>query len=74
MPTALDHPPSVELLKSLTPGSLKQNLAKALRLWVILRTIYGDEADIRLQHDEFTYNQLRLRMIEYLQETVNIYK
>ncbi len=59
MPTTFDHPPSVELLKSLTPGSLKQNLAKALRLWVILRTIYGDEADIRLQQDEFTYNQWR---------------
>jgi len=59
MPTAFDHPPSVELLKSLTPGSLKQNLAKALRLWVILRSIYGDEADQRLQQDEFSYNQWR---------------
>jgi hypothetical protein len=56
-----DYPPTVELLKWLTPGSLRQNLAKALRLWVILRSIYGDEADeVKLQlGEEFTYLQWR---------------
>ncbi|SRR5579883_39739 len=56
-----DYPPSVELLKWLTPGSLKQNLAKALRLWVILRSLYGDEPDeVRLQlGEQFTYEQWR---------------
>ena len=40
-----NYPPTVEVLKLLTPGSLKQNLAKSLRLWVILRSIYGDYVD-----------------------------
>lgn len=52
-----NYPPSVEVLKLLTPGSLKQNLAKAVRLWVILRSIYGDDADeIQLElKEEFTF-------------------
>ncbi|KST63831.1 TIGR03985 family CRISPR-associated protein [Mastigocoleus testarum] len=40
-----NYSPSVEVLKLLTPGSLKQNLAKAVRLWVILRSIYGSDTD-----------------------------
>ncbi|NJM73510.1 MAG: TIGR03985 family CRISPR-associated protein [Scytonema sp. RU_4_4] len=56
-----NYPPSVEVLKLLTPGSLKQNLAKAVRLWVILRSIYGDDADeIQLElKEEFTFFQWR---------------
>ncbi|MGH8001291.1 MAG: TIGR03985 family CRISPR-associated protein, partial [Brasilonema sp.] len=49
------------VLKLLTPGSLKQNLAKAVRLWVILRSLYGDDADeIQLElKEEFTFLQWR---------------
>ncbi|NMG07219.1 TIGR03985 family CRISPR-associated protein [Brasilonema sp. UFV-L1] len=56
-----NYPPSVEVLKLLTPGSLKQNLAKAVRLWVILRSIYGDDADeVKLELKEgFTFFQWR---------------
>lgn len=35
--------PSVELLQWLARGSLKQNLLRAVRLWVWLHTIYGDK-------------------------------
>ncbi|RUS96158.1 hypothetical protein DSM106972_088290 [Dulcicalothrix desertica PCC 7102] len=35
--------PSVELLQWLARGSLKQNLLRAIRLWVWLYTIYGDK-------------------------------
>jgi CRISPR-associated protein (TIGR03985 family) len=56
-----NYPPSVEVLKLLTPGSLKQNLAKAVRLWVILRSIYGDDVDeVKLElGEEFTFIQWR---------------
>ncbi|KAB8331160.1 TIGR03985 family CRISPR-associated protein [Scytonema tolypothrichoides VB-61278] len=56
-----NYPPSVEVLKLLTPGSLKQNLAKAIRLWVILRSIYGDDGDeVKLElKEEFTFTQWR---------------
>jgi CRISPR-associated protein (TIGR03985 family) len=56
-----NYPPSVEVLKLLTPGSLKQNLAKAVRLWVILRSIYGDDGDeVKLElKEEFTFTQWR---------------
>jgi CRISPR-associated protein (TIGR03985 family) len=37
--------PSVYLLKQLVPNSLKQSLAKAVRLWVILRSLYGADGD-----------------------------
>ena len=55
------YPPTVEVLKLLTPGSLKQNLAKAIRLWVILRSIYGDDTDeVKLElAEEFTFLQWR---------------
>ncbi|MGB3650549.1 MAG: TIGR03985 family CRISPR-associated protein [Rivularia sp. (in: cyanobacteria)] len=52
-----NYPPSVEILKIFTKGPLKQNLAKAVRLWVILRSIYGDESDeVKLDlKEEFTF-------------------
>ena len=50
--------PDVKNLQILARGSLKQNLPKAVRLWVILRSIYGDAGDpIKVQlGDKFTYN------------------
>jgi CRISPR-associated protein (TIGR03985 family) len=53
-----DYRPSVELLQILARGSLRQNLPKAIRLWVILRSLYGDESDpVRLQlGGKFTYS------------------
>lgn len=53
-----DLSPTVELLQVLARGSLRQNLAKGIRLWVILRSLYGDETDpVRLQLNEtFTYS------------------
>ncbi|MCL1475009.1 TIGR03985 family CRISPR-associated protein [Argonema antarcticum] len=53
-----DFQPTVELLQVLARGSLRQNLPKAVRLWVILRSLYGDETDpIRLQlNKKFTYS------------------
>jgi hypothetical protein len=56
-----NYPPTVEVLKLLTPGSLKQNLAKGIRLWVILRSIYGDDTDeVKLElGEEFTFLQWR---------------
>jgi len=56
-----NYPPSIEVLKLLTPGSLKQNLSKAVRLWVILRSLYGDDIDeLKLElKEEFTFIQWR---------------
>lgn len=56
-----NYPPTVEVLKILTAGSLKQNLAKAVRLWVILRSIYGDESDeVKLDlKEEFSFLEWR---------------
>ena len=56
-----NYPPNVEVLKILTAGSLKQNLAKAVRLWVILRSIYGDESDeVKLDlKEEFSFLEWR---------------
>ncbi len=51
--------PSVELLQWLARGSLKQNLARAVRLWVWLRSLYGDEAERIELGDCFTYSQWR---------------
>jgi CRISPR-associated protein (TIGR03985 family) len=61
MREVFNYSPTVEVLKLLTPGSLKQNLAKAVRLWVILRSIYGDDADeVKLDlEEEFTFLQWR---------------
>jgi len=40
-----DFLPTVELLASLVPGILSQkgNLLKAVRLWAILRSLYGEK-------------------------------
>lgn len=56
-----NYPPRVEVLKLLTRGSLKQNLAKAVRLWIILRSIYGDNIDtVKLElGKEFTFLEWR---------------
>ena len=53
-----DFRPSVEMLQVLAGGSLRQNLPKAVRLWVILRSHYGGETDpLKLQLGEtFTYS------------------
>ncbi|NES01747.1 MAG: TIGR03985 family CRISPR-associated protein [Okeania sp. SIO2F4] len=50
--------PDVEFLQILAQGSLKQNLPKAVRLWVILRSLYGSEADpVKVElGNKFTYN------------------
>lgn len=51
--------PSVELLQWLARGSLKQNLSRAVRLWVWLRLLYGDESERLDLPDSFTYSQWR---------------
>ncbi|MEC4812302.1 MAG: TIGR03985 family CRISPR-associated protein [Scytonema sp. PMC 1069.18] len=51
--------PNVELLQWLARGSLKQNLLRAIRLWVWLRSLYGN-SQIRLVLGEcFTYAEWR---------------
>ena len=52
-----EDPPHVELLQWLARGSLKQNLLRAIRLWVWLQSLYG-ETPIELS-DPFTYAQWR---------------
>lgn len=52
-------PPSVELLQWLARGSLKQNLLRAVRLWVWLRLLYGDKSERLDLGDSFTYAQWR---------------
>ncbi|MDJ0675468.1 MAG: TIGR03985 family CRISPR-associated protein [Calothrix sp. MO_167.B42] len=56
-----NHPPTIEFLKLLIPGSLKQNIAKAVRLWIILRSIYGGNNDkVKLDlAEEFTFLEWR---------------
>lgn len=62
-----NYPPTVEVLKLLTPGSLKQNLAKAVRLWVILRSLYGDNGDqVKLELGE-EFNFLEWRNLFFLE-------
>jgi CRISPR-associated protein (TIGR03985 family) len=51
--------PQVELLQWLARGSLKQNLPRAVRLWVWLRSLYGDPQDRILLDDGFTLAQWR---------------
>ncbi|MEM1254950.1 MAG: TIGR03985 family CRISPR-associated protein [Cyanobacteria bacterium P01_H01_bin.21] len=55
--------PTVDLLQRLVSGSLKQSLAKATRLWVILRSLYGDPADkVQVNLGErFTYQDWAAR-------------
>lgn len=54
-----NDPPSVELLQWLARGSLKQNLVRAVRLWVWLRLLYGDTSVRVKLDDHFTYAQWR---------------
>ncbi|MEB3181603.1 MAG: TIGR03985 family CRISPR-associated protein [Nostocaceae cyanobacterium] len=51
--------PQVELLQWLARGSLKQNLMRAIRLWVWLRSLYGETQHRLLLDDPFTYAQWR---------------
>jgi len=46
--------PQVELLQWLARGSLKQNLLRAIRLWVWLRSLYGESQDQLFLEDGFT--------------------
>jgi CRISPR-associated protein (TIGR03985 family) len=46
--------PQVELLQWLARGSLKQNLLRAVRLWVWLRSLYGEVPDRLALDDAFT--------------------
>jgi len=58
MSEIFNYPPHVELLQLLARGALKQNLPKALRLWTILRSLYGEETDpLRIDvPSRFTYS------------------
>ncbi len=51
--------PQVELLQWLARGSLKQNLPRAVRLWVWLRCLYGDAQDRLLLDDAFSFADWR---------------
>ncbi|MEM7555296.1 MAG: TIGR03985 family CRISPR-associated protein [Cyanobacteria bacterium P01_A01_bin.84] len=53
--------PHVELLQWFARGSLKQNLSRSIRLWVWLRSLYGEPTErVALNLDEgFTYAQWR---------------
>ncbi len=46
--------PQAELLQWLARGSLKQNLLRAVRLWVWLRSLYGEGQDHVFLEDGFT--------------------
>jgi CRISPR-associated protein (TIGR03985 family) len=52
--------PTVLLLRSLTRGSLKQNLLRALRLWVWLRVLYPESNNVRVEvPNPFTFAEWR---------------
>ncbi|MEH2283534.1 MAG: TIGR03985 family CRISPR-associated protein [Nostoc sp.] len=51
--------PDVELLQYLGRGYLKQNLLRAIRLWVWLRSLYGDNQDCVVLDDSFSYADWR---------------
>lgn len=51
--------PQVELLQWLARGSLKQKLPRAIRLWVWLRSLYGNPQDRLMLQDGFTYAEWR---------------
>lgn len=55
----IEDPPYVELLRWLVRGSLKQHLLRAVRLWVWLHSLYGDEPERLCLDDPFTYRQWR---------------
>ncbi|MDZ8108240.1 MAG: TIGR03985 family CRISPR-associated protein [Nostoc sp. DedQUE12a] len=47
--------PQVELLQWLARGSLKQKLLRTIRLWVWLRSLYGDRQERLALDDSFTF-------------------
>ncbi|QSJ20433.1 TIGR03985 family CRISPR-associated protein [Nostoc sp. UHCC 0702] len=51
--------PQVGLLQWLARGSLKQNLPRAIRLWVWLRSLYGDNLERVILDDCFSYADWR---------------
>ncbi|HBL14412.1 MAG TPA: TIGR03985 family CRISPR-associated protein [Cyanobacteria bacterium UBA11162] len=51
--------PQIELLQWLARGSLKQNLPRSIRLWVLLITLYGDETNRIQVDDSFTFADWR---------------
>lgn len=51
--------PHVELLQWLARGSLKQNLLRAIRLWVWLRALYGDDKDRLWLNERFKFADWR---------------
>jgi CRISPR-associated protein (TIGR03985 family) len=56
----LEDPPDAELLHWLVRGgSLRQNLLKAIRLWVWLQSLYGNESDCLCLTEPFSYKNWR---------------
>ena len=53
------HSPNIELLQWLAQGSLKQNLLRAIRLWVWLRSLYGDQGSYIELPQVWTYTDWR---------------
>lgn len=51
--------PHIELLQWLARGSLKQNLPRAVRLWVLLIALYGDDTHRLKLDDSFTFADWR---------------
>ncbi|MBW4505031.1 MAG: TIGR03985 family CRISPR-associated protein [Scytonematopsis contorta HA4267-MV1] len=49
------HPPDIEVLQWLAQNSLQQNLLRAIRLWVWLRSLYGDETNRVQLPDAWTF-------------------
>ena len=54
---SFDDLPSIELLQWFARGSLRQNLPRAIRLWVWLRFLYGSDA--KILPDGFTFAEWR---------------
>ncbi|MFN6460317.1 MAG: TIGR03985 family CRISPR-associated protein [Nostoc sp. DedVER02] len=55
----IEDAPHIELLQWLARGSLKQNLLRAIRLWVWLHSLYGDEEDRLFLPNPFSYKHWR---------------
>lgn len=53
------HSPDIEVLQWLAQGSLKQNLLRAIRLWVWLRALYGEEGSRIELPEVWTYTDWR---------------
>lgn len=74
--TLFDYPPTVNLLEYLVPAVLgqKENLRKSVRLWVILRSLYGDlSAEFSIKDDGWFSNaQWRDTFLQFKQRTKTI--